>query len=151
MVGKLGAPFTNMELTIIPAWISYHMPSKCGMKFLIHSQTSNGCTVEVWECISNSIPHFIMDEISYLCWLRDLSQSMLVKGAPSSLVEGICCGNFNTNLGIVMFVDFLLMIKFFYCFKLLEMHVLLVILTITNIRIEVCQSSAIWNHVYLFH
>ena len=41
---------------------------KCGMKQLIHSQTSNSCTVEVWECISNFIPHFIMDMITYPCW-----------------------------------------------------------------------------------
>ena len=27
-------------LNLIPAWISNHMPVKCGMKLLIHSQTS---------------------------------------------------------------------------------------------------------------
>ena len=39
---------------------------KCRMKLLIHSQTSTimGCTVEVWEWISNFFPNFIMDELS---------------------------------------------------------------------------------------
>ena len=52
------------------------------MKLFIHSQTSNGATatIEVWEWISNFIPYFIMDVITYLCW--DLT--MLVKRAPSS-------------------------------------------------------------------
>ena len=27
-----------------------------------------GCNVEAWEWISNLIPHFIMDAITYLCW-----------------------------------------------------------------------------------
>ena len=36
-------------------------------------------TVEVWEWISNSTPHFIIDIITYPSW--DLSQPMLVKGA----------------------------------------------------------------------
>ena len=28
----------------------------------------NGCTVEVWEWISNSIPHFKRHVITYACW-----------------------------------------------------------------------------------
>ena len=36
----------------------------CGMKLLIHSQTS---TVEVWEWIGNFILHFIMGVITYSC------------------------------------------------------------------------------------
>ena len=40
----------------------------------------NSETVEVWEWIRNFIIHFIGDVITYPCW--DLSQSMLVKGAP---------------------------------------------------------------------
>ena len=28
----------------------------------------NGCTVEVWEWISNFITHFMMDVITYSCW-----------------------------------------------------------------------------------
>ena len=39
-----------------------------------------GCTVEVYEWISNVIPLFIKHVITYPCW--DLSQTMFVKGAP---------------------------------------------------------------------
>ena len=40
----------------------------------------SGCTVEVWEWISNFIPHFTRHVITYPYW--EWSQSMLVKGAP---------------------------------------------------------------------
>ena len=33
----------------------------------------NGCTVEVWEWISNFIPNFIMDVITHPCWDHDFS------------------------------------------------------------------------------
>ena len=39
----------------------------------------NGATVEVWEWISNFIPHYTVYVITYPYW--DQSQSMLVKGA----------------------------------------------------------------------
>ena len=39
----------------------------------------DGCNVRVWEWISNFIPQFIMDVITYPCW--DWSKSMLVLGA----------------------------------------------------------------------
>ena len=38
-----------------------------------------GGALEVWEWLSNFIPHFMMGVISYLCW--GWSYSMLVKGA----------------------------------------------------------------------
>ena len=40
----------------------------------------NGCTVEVLEWISNSIPHFAVQVIAYPCW--DYSQSIIVNRAP---------------------------------------------------------------------
>ena len=40
----------------------------------------NSTAVEVWEWISNFIPHFTGHVISYPC--RNLSESMLVKGVP---------------------------------------------------------------------
>ena len=52
----------------------------------------NSCTVEVWKWISNFIPHYTMDIITYPCW--DLSQSMLVKGATGQhwfQVMAWCC------------------------------------------------------------
>ena len=36
---------------------------KCGVKLYIHSKTWTVATVEVWECISNFAPYFIMDVI----------------------------------------------------------------------------------------
>ena len=47
------------------------------MILLIHSQTST-VQLEVWEWISNFIPHFVMVIIAYPCW--DLSLFLLVKG-----------------------------------------------------------------------
>ena len=38
--------FKTLFITLIPAWISYHMPNECGMKLPIHSQTS---TVQHWS------------------------------------------------------------------------------------------------------
>ena len=35
------------------------------MKLLIHSKNINGCTEEIWEWISNSIPHFKIDVLTY--------------------------------------------------------------------------------------
>ena len=43
----------------------------------------NRCTIKVWECISNFIPHIIiMDVITYPCW----NYSMLIKGTSE-----VCC------------------------------------------------------------
>ena len=46
----------------------------------LSNQHFNGITVEVWEWISNFIPYFMMDVITYPCW--DLSKTMSVKGTP---------------------------------------------------------------------
>ena len=56
------------------------MPSKVWDKITYPFPNFNGATLEVWEWVSNFIPHFIMGLITYPCW--DLSWSMLVKGAP---------------------------------------------------------------------
>ena len=55
------------KLTLIPAWISNHMPSKRWDESTYPLPNFN-CTIEVWEWISNSISHFIMDVITYPCW-----------------------------------------------------------------------------------
>ena len=57
-----GAP-----LTLIPAWISNHMPSKMWDEITYPFPNFNSCTVEVWEWISNFIPRLIMDAITYPC------------------------------------------------------------------------------------
>ena len=61
---QLLAPFTNNGLTLIPIWISNH--KSVGWKYLF-IPNFKGITVEVWEWISNSIPHFVMDVIIYPC------------------------------------------------------------------------------------
>ena len=45
-----------------------YMPGKVWYEINNPLPNFNGCTVEVWECISNSIPHFMMDVIAYPCW-----------------------------------------------------------------------------------
>ena len=54
-------------LTLNPAWISNHTPSKLWVwdKITCPFPNFNGATVEVWEWISNFIPHFIMYIITY--------------------------------------------------------------------------------------
>ena len=50
-------------LILIPVWISHHMSSKVSDKSAHPYPIFNRCTVEVWECVSYFIPHFIMDMI----------------------------------------------------------------------------------------
>ena len=74
------APFTNMVLTSIPVWRSNQVPIKVWDEITCPFPNFNGCTVEVWGWISDSIPHFMINVITYPCW--DYSWIMLVKGAP---------------------------------------------------------------------
>ena len=67
-----GTPFTN-----IPAWISNHFNDKVWDEIIYTFPTFNGATVEVCEWISDFIPHFIIEVISYPFW--DWSYSTLVK------------------------------------------------------------------------
>ena len=74
--------FYTYGLILITAWISDYMRSKCGMKLLVHSQTSAvQPSVHRW-CMgmeSSFLPHYMMDVITFPCW--DMSWTMLVKGA----------------------------------------------------------------------
>ena len=56
---------TKNHLFLIAAWVSYHMPSKVWDEVTYPFQNFNGCTVEVWEWISNFIPLIIMNVITY--------------------------------------------------------------------------------------
>ena len=51
--------------SLIPAWISNNMPCKVWDEITYPFPNYNGSTVEVWEWISNFIPHFILDVITY--------------------------------------------------------------------------------------
>ena len=48
------------QSNLIPALISKHMPSKAWVKFTYSFTNFNGNIMEVWQRISNSIPHLIM-------------------------------------------------------------------------------------------
>ena len=70
-------------LNLIRACISNHSDTvKCGMKLLIHSQTSTvqALGVEVWNWINNFTPHFIKDVITYMSW--DYNLNHVGKWAP---------------------------------------------------------------------
>ena len=61
-------PFYHHGLTLIPAWISNHMPRKVWAEITHPFPNFNGCTVEFGELITNFIPLFIMDPITHPCW-----------------------------------------------------------------------------------
>ena len=51
-----------------PVWIINHMLSKMWDEIIQPFPNFNRTTVEVWEWISNFIPHLIMAVIGYPCW-----------------------------------------------------------------------------------
>ena len=60
--------FYHHGLTLIPAWISNHMPRKVWAEITYPFANFNGCTVELWELTTNFIPLFMMDPITHPCW-----------------------------------------------------------------------------------
>ena len=63
------SPFTGMDLRLLTqAWISNYIHYKVWNETTYPFPNLNGASVEVWECISNFIQHFIMDVIIYPCW-----------------------------------------------------------------------------------
>ena len=62
-----GAPFTNIVLTSISAWITNHIPSRVLYEIIYPFPNFNCSTVEVWEWISNFFPHNIMVAIICPC------------------------------------------------------------------------------------
>ena len=70
----------GLLLTLINlAWISNYIHHKVLAKIAYPFPIFNLKTVEVWELISNFIPHFVGHGITYLCWVWSLT--MLVKEA----------------------------------------------------------------------
>ena len=90
MIRKFGRvicdPFYYHGLTSIPAWISNHIRYSVWDEITYQLPNFISATVEVWEWISNFIPHLTMHVITFPCW--DLSYTMLVKGAPGHLFIG---------------------------------------------------------------
>ena len=58
--GESQESFTNMAQLKSQHGKAILCRVKCGMKILIYFQTANACTVEIWELVSNFIPHFII-------------------------------------------------------------------------------------------
>ena len=72
-------PFYHHGLTLIPVEISNYIHYKVWDEITNPFLNFNGATVEVFEWISNFIPHLTGRVITYPCY--DESQTMLVKGA----------------------------------------------------------------------
>ena len=51
--------------TLIPPWINNHMQSKMYGEMSPEFPNFSGCTGEIWEWISNFIPHSLIDVITY--------------------------------------------------------------------------------------
>ena len=66
---RIWDPFYWHGVNSIQAWIINHMASNVWDEITQYPFSNfSGCTVDVWEWISNFIPHFIMDVITYPCW-----------------------------------------------------------------------------------
>ena len=63
-------PFYYHGLTQISTWISNHIRYNMRGGITYPLPNFNGATVEVWEWISNFIPHFTGHVITYPCWNR---------------------------------------------------------------------------------
>ena len=65
---NIRALFTTMDQLLISAWISNHIYYKMWDEIIYQFPNFNGAAIEVWEWISNFIPHFIGHVISYPWW-----------------------------------------------------------------------------------
>ena len=57
-----------MFVTLIPACISNYVHYELWDEIFYPFPNFNGAIVEICECLSNFIPLFIMDVITYSCW-----------------------------------------------------------------------------------
>ena len=73
----------NAPLVSLPARLSNHMPCKAGDEITYPFPNFNGCSVDVWEHISNFNPHFIMSVINYSC--SDKGNSRWQKGPQATV------------------------------------------------------------------
>ena len=60
--------FYQHDLTLIPAWISNYSHYNVWDEIIYPFPNFNGCTVDVWEWISNFIPNLTDHVITYPCW-----------------------------------------------------------------------------------
>ena len=64
-VCALGVLHVQYRLALIPAWISRHIHWNVRDEITYLFPNFNGCTVEVWEWMSNFIPNFTVHVITY--------------------------------------------------------------------------------------
>ena len=65
LLHKAWGPFYWHGLTLIPAWISNYIHYKVWDEITYPFPNANGGTVEVWEWMSNFMPHFTGHVIAY--------------------------------------------------------------------------------------
>ena len=75
-------PFHEHGLPLISVWISNHMSSEMWDEIIYPFPSFKGCTLVIWELISDYITQFVMDVITYLCCAHciiDMNTSKNVK------------------------------------------------------------------------
>ena len=65
---EICGPVYQHGITSLTAWISNHMPNKVWDEITYPFPNFNGSNVEVWEFISNIMPHVIKYVITHTCW-----------------------------------------------------------------------------------
>ena len=83
--------------SLIPSWINSYIKYTVWDEITFLFPDFNGTTVEVWEWISNFIPHFTRHVITYPC--LDWSSPILVRRVPVILLSGPSKAGFTTAGG----------------------------------------------------
>ena len=65
---NISGPFYYHGITLIPSWISNYIHHKVWDEITYPFPNFKCATIEVWECISNLIPHFTGHMIISPCW-----------------------------------------------------------------------------------
>ena len=79
--------FYKQILTLTSVWLSSHMPSEVWDEITYPFPNFNGGTFEVWEWISNFLPHFTGHVIIYPCWMYFSYQYLLRITYQSSILD----------------------------------------------------------------
>ena len=75
---ETNGPFYKHGLSIIGAWTGNYIHYGEWGESIYPFTDVNGCTDEVWELISNCIPHYTVYAMTYSCW--GPSYSLKLKG-----------------------------------------------------------------------
>ena len=113
---------TEHGLTLIPAYISNHMSSKPWDEIIYPFPIFNGCIVRIWEWVSNFIPHFIMDEITYPCWMLRLRLIHASKRGPSTLAMEARFSYINPTIWYYS-IKILQLLECWFCVKKLKNNI----------------------------